>query len=268
VPVDFVATHEYPTDPGVVGGNMMPVFQRTLSQVRAVSPTLPLFYSEFNDGLFSNPSWHDWPYASSYLVKMMASMGETFHGQIPLLSYWTFTDVFEEGGMPAQEFDKPTGTGWGLLSTSGIPKPSYRAFQLLHGSGDCTVPVSVAGGDPSIGAMAVVDCKGRRQNSTRLFVWSNVWPTQSRSAASVFNFTITLPSAQSPVTMTRIDDSHANAPQLWRDDGRPLYLKPADIKRYLAASELGWVAVSKPCVSSCTLGPFELPQNGLAVFAF
>lgn len=269
VPVDFVATHEYPTDPAVVGGDMIPVFKSTLQQVRASSATLPLVYSEFNDGLFGNPPMHDYPYAASYLVKLMANIGATFSGQIPLFSYWTFSDVFEEQGFPAQEFDKPTNTGWGLVSASGIPKPSYRAFELLHQSGDCLVPVEVIGNDTSVGALVTVDCESLRSNNILAFVWNNVWPSQTASSSVVaaagdsafvvFNLGANI---TSPVKIARIDDTNANAPEMWRKDGRPAYLKPKDVARYKDASKLIWTQMSCSSSSACTLS-LQVPQQGL-----
>lgn len=50
-----------------------------------------------------------------------------------MLSWWTFSDIFEEGGLWSTPFGGPQ--QWGLLDIYGVPKPSYRAFQLLHRSG-------------------------------------------------------------------------------------------------------------------------------------
>ena len=50
------------------------------------------------------------------------------HGVTELLSYWTFSDVFEEGGLPKHDFQNT----YGLMTFHGIPKPGWRAFQLLH----------------------------------------------------------------------------------------------------------------------------------------
>lgn len=90
IPIDFVSTHEvqaripsqrfvltgraqYPTDPAVVGGNMVPVMAKALQQVQSFNASIPLYYSEFNDGLFSNPPMHDYPFAASYIVKVVIS---------------------------------------------------------------------------------------------------------------------------------------------------------------------------------------------------
>ena len=45
---------------------------------------------------------------------------------VDILSFWVFTDIFEEGGM----YPDPYSTGFmpvdGLMNVYGIPKPSYR----------------------------------------------------------------------------------------------------------------------------------------------
>jgi len=45
--------------------------------------------------------------------------------------------MFEENGF----FSAPFYKIWGLIDIYGIPKPDYRAFQLLHESGDTEVYV-------------------------------------------------------------------------------------------------------------------------------
>ena len=48
------------------------------------------------------------------------------------MSYWTFSDVFEEQGMVKTPFYG----GFGLIAAGKIPKPSFYAFQVLHHLGD------------------------------------------------------------------------------------------------------------------------------------
>lgn len=70
VPVDFVSTHVYPTDPNITAGSIRELINNT---VRAVGDLkLPVFFTEFNDGLFNNPPLHDYPFAASYFVTQMA----------------------------------------------------------------------------------------------------------------------------------------------------------------------------------------------------
>ena len=53
-------------------------------------------------------------------------------GLTQMMSYWTFSDVFEEQGVVKQPFYG----GFGLIAAGGIPKPSFYAFQVLHRLGD------------------------------------------------------------------------------------------------------------------------------------
>jgi xylan 1,4-beta-xylosidase len=48
------------------------------------------------------------------------------------MSYWTFTDIFEEAGPRATPFHG----GFGLLNYQGIRKPSFFAYQFLRRLGD------------------------------------------------------------------------------------------------------------------------------------
>ena len=49
-------------------------------------------------------------------------------GLIDMMSYWTFSDVFEEQGV----VKKPFYGGYGLIAEDDLPKPAFNAFKLLH----------------------------------------------------------------------------------------------------------------------------------------
>jgi xylan 1,4-beta-xylosidase len=187
---------------------------------------------------------------------------------VPFVSWWTFSDIFEEEGMPPQEFDKPTWTGWGLLSASGIPKPVYRAFQLLHQAGDARVPAkllnsSLAGGDGDAGVLVLT---GERKG-VHIFLHNNHWPADASPAVPV-TFSLTLDNVDGGAVFngTRVDDANANAPQQWRDEGRPPYLSAAQVAASLAASRLRYFTAECKQVSQrqCTM-TVTVPPNGLAV---
>jgi len=64
VSLDFISTHEYPTD-GELKRNLM--FQVLTKSREMVGKTMPLFYTEYNDGLFPH-SLHDTIYASAFAM--------------------------------------------------------------------------------------------------------------------------------------------------------------------------------------------------------
>ena len=64
------------------------------------------------------------------------------------MSYWVFTDIFEES---APRFE-PFHGGFGLLNIQGINKPAFYAYQFLNRLGKTELanndPASLVGKDP------------------------------------------------------------------------------------------------------------------------
>ena len=58
----------------------------------------------------------------------LANMIRACDGLTSMMSYWTFSDVFEEQGV----IRTPFYGGFGLIAERGIPKAAFRAFELLH----------------------------------------------------------------------------------------------------------------------------------------
>ena len=54
-----------------------------------------------------------------------------------MMSYWTFSDVFEEQGVVKTPFYG----GFGLMAAGGIPKRRFNAFALLHQLGEERIPL-------------------------------------------------------------------------------------------------------------------------------
>ncbi|MDR1901861.1 MAG: hypothetical protein LBQ88_06235 [Treponema sp.] len=92
-------------------------------EARDESQGIPLYYTEWNSSS-ADLLDADGPYGASFVLKTVMDT----HGIVDGYSYWTFTDIFEEGGMPHIPFHG----GFGLLNLQGIPKATYRAFEILH----------------------------------------------------------------------------------------------------------------------------------------
>src|SRR5438046_8421546 len=87
------------------------------------------------------------------------------------MSYWTFSDVFEEQGV----VKKPFYGGYGLIAAGGIPKPAFNAFKLLHQLGSQRIEVK------SDWALATRAADG----STVVAVWNYSPPEQAGPAKQV-----------------------------------------------------------------------------------
>ena len=257
MPAHFLSTHSYPTDyktPTVRSeweDNIIAVSQQ------AAAAGFPLVMTEVSAGLNTQ---YDPPFGAAFVAHAAAA----FLGvpNIPTLSYWTFTDVFEEPGFQSQTWINT----YGIQTKYGIPKPVYRSFEMLaklpktgmfvnadsNGeprragltlAGNCTATVGtvdiITAIDTSLGTTAI------------LYAYVNNWNMNVNDATNpstglpistqsgiVINFA-NLPSnsvAPAQATFSIIDSTHGYAKPVFEKNGRPLYPTQAQIDEEMEAS--------------------------------
>ena len=87
-------------------------------------PKLPVYFTEWSTSYTPRDVVHDSYVSAPYILsKLKAS-----EGFVQGMSYWTYTDLFEEPGPPTAAFEG----GFGLLSRDGIRKPAFFAYKYLH----------------------------------------------------------------------------------------------------------------------------------------
>jgi xylan 1,4-beta-xylosidase len=139
IPVDFASTHVYANDTAKdVFGTQENIprdrmvcrsVEKVHGQIKSSSmPNLPLIWSEFNASYKNEPEVTD----TIYMGPWMAGTISQCDGLVDLMSYWTFSDVFEEQGVVKTPFYG----GFGLIAEDDIPKPAFNAFKLFHTLGD------------------------------------------------------------------------------------------------------------------------------------
>lgn len=141
-PFDFVSSHMYPTDPQCpTGENWGPdcLPDNVKAAKKIVEATGADFYlTEYNVGCCIGYPQHDVEGAAAFAFRTIGELD----GVTDVLSWWTFTDIFEEG-TPVDKHTEYMNI-YGLMTVSGVPKPGWRAFQLLHEhGGDMRYPVVV-----------------------------------------------------------------------------------------------------------------------------
>jgi xylan 1,4-beta-xylosidase len=127
---DFVSTHMYPTDPicptkAEWGPSCLSTDVRAAQKLVAEAG-VPFYLTEYNVGCCIGYPQHDVAGAAAFAFRTIGALD----GVTEILSWWTFSDVFEE----ETAIDKHTEfmNIYGLMTISGVPKPAWRAFQLLH----------------------------------------------------------------------------------------------------------------------------------------
>ncbi len=136
--VDFVTTHTY----GVQGGfldedgksdtKLDPSPDAIIGDVRRVRgqisaspfPGLALYFTEWSTSYTPRDSVHDSYISAPYILTKLKACQGLLQG----MSYWTYTDLFEEPGPPTAPFQG----GFGLLNPQGIRKPAFFAYKYLH----------------------------------------------------------------------------------------------------------------------------------------
>jgi xylan 1,4-beta-xylosidase len=231
LPVDFISTHIYPTDPlGFEGADTEEQLTRSprdllrdrAAFVREHAGGRPVYFTEWN--ISSNPRdhYHDEPFAAAYAARTMLETDPFVDGY----SFWTFTDIFDENYFPSIPFHG----GFGLLNLQGVPKPVYRAFQLLHRLGSERLPV--AGTHETVDAWVV-----RKGGSVTVLLTNHAQP---RHDIGTHRVEVHLTDASAPLAadIERIDEDHANPRRRWREMGEPEYPSRAEIERLETASRL------------------------------
>ena len=253
IPLDFVSTHVYGNDRSqdVFGTNediprdkmVCRAVSKVHDQIKASAmPSLPLIWSEFNASYKNEPLVTD----SIYMAPWLADTIRQCDGLVDLMSYWTFSDVFEEQGVVTTPFYG----GFGLIAAGGIPKPSYEAFMLLHKLGDQRILLN------SDSALLTRKSNG----GLALALWNYALPDQPGSQKTVVVRFKNATAWQAEVW--RLDGEHGDVHRAYEKMGNPPYPTQAQLQQLRSASQL-----SPPETTSLKNGELNLdvPAHGLVV---
>jgi xylan 1,4-beta-xylosidase len=257
VPVDFVTTHHYPTD--VVGGpgedteaSLAKVPRGTLHtqavRARREAGDRELYYTEWNTSADQRDPLHDQPWAAAFVARTVLDVCDLVDGY----AFWTFSDIFEEKYFPSLPFHG----GFGLLTIHGVPKPTYRAFQLLHDLGD--ERYAVEGDHETVDAWAV-----RRRRSLTVVLTNHAMPRRPIRHESV-RVSIRGGGVPGRAVMRRIDEDSANPVAAWRAMGAPEYPSKRQVEELLAASEVRTEAIAIEREEGRVGFTVELPPDAVA----
>eukprot|EP00038_Savillea_parva_P003148 m.121546 g.121546 ORF g.121546 m.121546 type:complete len:703 (+) comp11087_c2_seq2:78-2186(+) len=145
VDADFVSTHLYPTDwcnSAPDARTHLDCFTDNILEARQKAKGYPFLMTEYNCG-WKDTEIHDGE-STSYAASFALRTVNALKGQVDALSWWTFSSIFEEGGLPTNEFG-PFGANSAMQTVHGVPMPVYRGFQLLASAGNVTLPVTMDG---------------------------------------------------------------------------------------------------------------------------
>jgi len=268
VPLDFISTHHYPTDDPLWNSGMsieeffanlatddteaerrMTAHRRgvltiMLKHAKEEAGDYPLYYTEWNSSSRDTDLRHETPYSAAFVAKTLIDNA----GLVDVYSFWTFSDIFEENGQRPGEFHG----GFGLMTLHDIPKPVYRAFQLMHGLG--TERLETGEEQGTVGLVATCE-----NGMMQALVYNHDVPENPPAPQEV---TLRIKGAEvSRAEILRIDEDHANAYPLWVAMGSPDYPTDAQIHELIAKSALR----AEPLPVDNGEVRFTLPTDGVAL---
>lgn len=196
VPVDFVSTHDYATTSvldefGTKKQKLKPNADSVAQDVEKVRRQVnnsayknaELHFTEWNVSPSSRDPMHDSYQSASFILNVLKKAMPHANS----LSYWTFTDIFEEAGAGPTPFHG----GFGLMNMQDIKKPTYYSYKFLNELG----PDELKNSD----AASIICRKGK--NVQALF-WDFTFPTRDFNQVA---FAKELPPIDKPPVDLRIN---------------------------------------------------------------
>jgi xylan 1,4-beta-xylosidase len=147
VPIDFVSSHSYAATEGFLDAQgkgkttlvttretLVAEFTRARRDIqRSAFPNLPLFITEWGPSYSPRDPIHDSYVCAPFILEKLKQC----EGIVDGMSYWAFSDQFEEPGPPQEPFHG----GFGLMTVDGLRKPAFFAYQFLGKLYEAQIPV-------------------------------------------------------------------------------------------------------------------------------
>ena len=264
LPLDFVSTHVYPNDPQkyIFGRDNAYTFEqvipRGIEQVKhqvesSAIPHLPLLITEWSS---QNPAF------IADTIKNCIGLAET-------MSYWTFSNVFEEGGVPSGIFNET----FGMMDQWGIARPSLHALTFLHKLGENQLqssdgPIMAterADGSPAILAWNLISAADSAAFANGNPMAAGGGAAKGAGASRMLHLKLSGLRGRKKILVSQVNADAGTAMPAWKDMGSPKYPSPDQIKQLRQAAEL-----AKPTAHVLASGDpadfvIELPPNGVAL---
>jgi xylan 1,4-beta-xylosidase len=173
----------------------------------------------------------------------MANTIRECDGLTTMMSYWTFSDVFEEQGVVKNPFYG----GFGLIAERDIPKASLRAFELLHELGDQRLD------NPSENAIVT-----RRADGTYVTAIWNYSEPGTAGTATTINLDFR-GGKSTKYKIQRLNGGHGSSLDAWMRMGKPDYPTREQIAELVKASQLD------PPTEHLTTDPVYLVPHELVI---
>ena len=277
VPVDFVSTHDYAVDVGhldetgsagtILSHNPRSIYGNVIrirEQIAASPmPNLELHFTEWSSSYTPADPIHDSYHSAAFILDKLKKSGTAANS----MSYWVFTDIFEEAGPRWTPFHG----GFGLLNYQDIRKPAFFAYQFLNRLG----PTEFENADTA--SYVTTDPAGNLQ----VLLWDFTVTNPEKAENNQVFYKRDLPAARKGVvkirlvhvppgrytqTLYQVGYRSNDAYAAYKDLGSPAQLTRAQVEQIHAASSGKPIEQSAVTVRSNGAFERELPLRENDVF--
>jgi xylan 1,4-beta-xylosidase len=234
VPVDFVSKHAYSSGPAqhvpfgthqtlAPATDLLDQFATPRQLLRDTALAgLPVHITEFNSSYRPDNPVHDTALHAAYLAPVLAGGGE----HVDSFSYWTFSDMFEETGVPTRLFHG----GFGLLTHGQIRKPTYHLYAFMARMG----PDVLARGEDHL---VTRDADGR----ITVLAWAPVdvsghGPSPAGHTVAL-SIPVTAQDGSAFLLRSSVSEQAGNAWAAWGELGRPESPRPRELDALREAAQ-------------------------------
>jgi xylan 1,4-beta-xylosidase len=201
-------------------------------------PDLPIIWSEYNASYKNEIDVTD----AAFMGPWLANNIRLCDGMTTMMSYWTFSDVFEEQGV----IKTPFYGGYGVIAEGGVPKAAFNAFSMLHRLG-------AQRSQPDLANALVTK---RADGTLAVAVWNYADPGTTGTARKV-HVAISGRAGTQRYHVELLDPDHGSALATWQTMGSPASPTPDQYERLKRAA-----TVTQNLESTSS---FMLPAHGLAL---
>ena len=180
LPLDFISSHSYNVNKFFDNDGTRRLYLKkdSLAVAKEVRNTSDIIskskpggtefhITEWSSSYSSRDPVHDTYQNATFILNTLKNT----EGSATSMSYWVFTDIFEEAGVPA----KPFYGGFGLINIHGIKKPSFFAYKYLNQLGETELV------NPDEYSWA---CK--QGDDIQLLVYDFSYPKQGKEPSGIF----------------------------------------------------------------------------------
>ncbi|MEU4570181.1 xylan 1,4-beta-xylosidase [Micromonospora sp. NPDC023956] len=235
VPVDFVSRHAYTSGPAqhvpfgthqtlAPAAELLAQFAAPRRHLRDTAlDGLPVHITEFNSSYRPDNPVHDTAFHAAYLAPVLAGGGDL----VDSFAYWTFSDMFEEEGVPTALFHG----GFGLLTHRQIKKPTYHLYAFMARLG---AEILARGPDH----LVTRDTDGR----VAVLAWAPVDVTGREPVPDRHPLALSIPLGPPGTTSafllrSSVGEEAGNARAAWAELGRPRSPRPRQLDALREAAE-------------------------------